>query len=103
MDTKEASSEAEATTAGDSQPPTVRFVRSNVMIPWDAVHSNLLDFSEAHGIWPPFSCRAGVCGTCSTRMLCGRVATIGEPIAEPADGEILLCSSCPVTDIELDL
>jgi ferredoxin len=85
----------------------VSFTRSGEAAEWTPAHGTLLEFAEGKGLNPPFSCRAGHCGSCVTRMASGRV-TYAEPTAwRPANGEVLLCCAVPAAEggglIELDL
>lgn len=86
---------------------TVSFLRSGVAAEWTPERGTLLEFAEGKGLNPPFSCRAGHCGSCATRLTAGRV-TYAEPTAwRPAEGEVLLCCAVPAAGggerIELDL
>ena len=86
---------------------TVSFTRTGDAAEWMPERGTLLEFAEGKGLDPPFSCRAGHCGSCSTRMSAGRV-TYAEPTAwRPAEGEVLLCCAVPAAGggelIELDL
>lgn len=86
---------------------TVTFTRNGEAAEWTPERGTLLEFAEGKGLNPPFSCRAGHCGSCATRMTAGRV-TYAEPTAwRPADGEVLLCCAVPAAGsderIELDL
>lgn len=86
---------------------TVTFARSGDAAEWTPERGTLLEFAEGKGLTPPFSCRAGHCGSCSTRITSGRV-TYAEPTAwQPAEGEVLLCCAVPAAGggerIELDL
>jgi ferredoxin-NADP reductase len=82
----------------------VTFARSNRTVPWKGETSTLLEFSEAHGLSPDFSCRAGVCGTCECRLLEGEVSYEVEPTASVAPGSVLICIAKPNSDqITLDL
>jgi len=85
---------------------TVRFTRTGDAAEWAPGHGTLLEFAEGKGLNPPFSCRAGHCGSCATRLSAGRV-TYAEPTAwRPADGEVLLCCAVPAAGggvIALDL
>jgi ferredoxin len=63
----------------------------------------LLELAEANGLKPPFACRAGVCGTCTTRVLGGSVAYLAEPTAEVLPGSTLICIARPAGEsLELD-
>jgi ferredoxin len=86
---------------------TVTFLRSGDAAEWTPERGTLLEFAEGKGLNPPFSCRAGHCGSCATRMTAGRV-TYAEPTAwRPAEGEVLLCCAVPAAGggerIALDL
>lgn len=86
---------------------TVTFLRSGGAAEWTPRRGTLLEFAEGKGLNPPFSCRAGHCGSCATRITAGRV-TYAEPTAwRPAEGEVLLCCAVPAAGggerIELDL
>jgi hypothetical protein len=86
---------------------TVSFTRSGDVAEWTPAHGTLLEFAEGKGLNPPFSCRAGHCGSCATRLTAGRV-TYAEPTAwRPAEGEVLLCCAVPAAGggerVELDL
>jgi ferredoxin-NADP reductase/predicted pyridoxine 5'-phosphate oxidase superfamily flavin-nucleotide-binding protein len=86
---------------------TVRFTRSGDAAEWTPERGTLLEFAEGKGLNPPYSCRAGHCGSCATRMTAGRV-TYAEPTAwRPGEGEVLLCCAVPAAGgaecIELDL
>jgi ferredoxin-NADP reductase len=82
--------------------PVVTFVRAGIKAAWTPSHS-LLDFAEANGLTPEFSCRAGVCGTCRTKLVAGEVEYFEEPLDPPGPGEVLLCCSRPRSAVTLDL
>jgi ferredoxin len=75
----------------------VRFARSGQSVTWSSSDPDdtLLAFAEAQGLEPPFSCRAGVCGTCACRVLEGDVSYISEPTAAVAKGSALICIARP--------
>ncbi|WP_172330137.1 2Fe-2S iron-sulfur cluster-binding protein [Mangrovicoccus sp. HB161399] len=83
--------------------PTIRFARSGTEAVWDGSQPSLLDFAEAQGLSPDFSCRAGICGSCACRRLDGETEHTEELIDSPPEGEILLCCSVPKGDVVLDL
>jgi len=90
-----------------AQQATVVFARSGEAAEWTPSHGSLLEFAEGKGLNPPFSCRAGHCRSCATRITAGQVA-YAEPTAwRPAEGEALLCCAVPAAEggehIELDL
>lgn len=80
----------------------VRFGRVGLEAAWDG-GANLLDFAEAQGLSPDFSCRAGVCGSCQCSLLKGEVEYDEEPLDPLPEGMILLCCARPKGPIELDL
>lgn len=60
----------------------------------------LLEQLEQQGIRVPYSCRAGICGSCRIRLLEGEV----KPLKQSAlgnDGTILCCSCIPVGAVKL--
>ena len=64
---------------------------------------NLLEFAESHGLVIPFSCRAGVCGSCRCQVT-GRVEMLTEAglsFNDKKKGYILSCVSYPKEDITL--
>ena len=86
---------------------TVVFTLTGDAAEWTPERGTLLEFAEGKGLAPPFSCRAGHCGSCATRMTAGRV-TYAEPTAwRPGEGEVLLCCAVPAQEggdrIELEL
>ena len=77
------------------EPVGVCFSDSNVDVEWSPDRGTLLDLAEAAGLNSEFSCRSGVCGTCATRLTCGEIDYIEEPIAPHGDDEVLICCSTP--------
>ncbi|WP_320213363.1 2Fe-2S iron-sulfur cluster-binding protein [Mesorhizobium australafricanum] len=82
---------------------TVEFRKSGRAAVWDPTAASLLAFAEDQGLSPDFSCRAGICGTCKSRLVSGEVAYFEEPLDEPPHGEVLLCCSKPRGSVVLDL
>lgn len=81
----------------------IAFAQSNQTITWQDAES-LLEFAEANGLNPPYSCRQGVCGTCECKLLEGEVEYQTTPTATVADGSVLICISKPKTSkVVLDL
>lgn len=81
----------------------VTFARSGKTAAWTERAGTLLDFAEAQGLTPDFSCRAGICQTCVCRLVAGDVDYVTEPLDQPPAGTVLLCCSRPLGSITLDL
>ena len=79
----------------DREPVLVRFARSETQATWDPSKGTLLDLAEAEGLRPAYSCRSGICQTCSTKITAGQVDYLEAPMATPDAGEALLCCSYP--------
>jgi ferredoxin-NADP reductase len=87
----------------DDAAPIVTFSRSGASTPAPAGQT-LLDVAERSGVDIPSLCRAGVCGTCRTRVTAGDVhcqsTALGED--ESADGYVLACVSHARSDCAID-
>ncbi|HWT35647.1 MAG TPA: pyridoxamine 5'-phosphate oxidase family protein [Paraburkholderia sp.] len=94
---KPAAEEKAEVEAGGAQ---VTFARSQRTIQWLPKHGSLLEFAEKNGIEAQSSCRSGMCGTCSTKVLSGQVAYDGEVEAEVEKGCALICMAHPVVEGE---
>ncbi|HDG1703149.1 TPA: YcbX family protein [Kluyvera ascorbata] len=70
------------------------FTRNNQQI--------LLEQLEQQGIRVPYSCRAGICGSCRVTLLDGEVSPLKKS-AIANDGTILSCSCVPKTALKLKL
>jgi uncharacterized protein len=91
-------------TVDASLPAAVTFSRSQRTVQWQGEQESLLDFAEAQGLSPDFSCRAGLCGTCACRLLEGEVSYVVPPTAAVAPGSVLVCIARPKTArLSLDL
>lgn len=79
---------------------------ANVDIDWQgqAFRGNnqqvLLEQLENQGIRIPYSCRAGICGSCRVQLLEGEVTPLKKS-AIGDDGTILCCSCVPKTALKL--
>lgn len=82
---------------------TVKFNYSGITANWSDDYESLLEFAEAQGLTPDFSCRAGICNTCHCELIEGEVEYIDEPLVEPETGYALPCISIPKTNIVIDL
>ncbi len=74
---------------------TVRFTKSDLEFLWRREDGTLLEFAEAHGLTPEYSCRSGNCGSCAVRLRSGDTVHEDSPTALHAEDEILLCCSKP--------
>lgn len=62
----------------------------------------VLDQAHKQGVELPWSCRAGICGSCKQTLLSGEVDHPEAPAitaAERAEGKILTCCAVPLTDL----
>ena len=95
---------AETTTSGAVESAEVTFAASNKTVTWTPADGTLLEFAEANGLNPDYSCRQGVCHTCTCGIQSGEVEYTDDPASEPDEGNVLICVSRPKTDkIVLDL
>jgi uncharacterized protein len=85
------------------QAPAAPSGSSGIAAPFDPRALNLLEFAEDLGLSPPFNCRGGSCGACTTRTLSGAIRYAEEPTAVVADDEVLLCCALPAGPVSLDL
>jgi MOSC domain-containing protein YiiM/ferredoxin-NADP reductase len=83
--------------------PKVSFTRSGLTVPWDSRFGSLLEFAEACDVPVRWSCRVGVCHTCESGLIDGRIGYAPEPLDRPSEGNLLICCSAPLSNIELDL
>lgn len=78
-----------------AQQATVHFVRSDETAVWTPDRGSLLAFAEGKGLSPPFSCRAGNCGACVTRIKSGEVSYASPPAWRAGADEAVLCCAVP--------
>jgi ferredoxin-NADP reductase/MOSC domain-containing protein YiiM/ferredoxin len=84
--------------------PLVSFSRSGVAAHWRAsAYRNILELAEACDVPVRWSCRTGVCHSCESGLVTGSVVYGPEPLDRPADGNLLVCCSQPVSDVVVDL
>jgi ferredoxin len=79
--------------AGDG--PEVSFARSGLTVRWADRHRSLLELAESCDVPTRFACRSGVCHTCVTPVLTGRVAYGPQPLEPPPGGSALICCARP--------
>jgi ferredoxin len=91
-----------AADAGPARPDgpdlEVRFTRSGRTAQARPAET-LLDLSDREGVGIPSLCRAGVCGTCRTRVVAGDVTCDADLLdaSDRAQGFVLACAASPVT------
>jgi ferredoxin-NADP reductase/MOSC domain-containing protein YiiM/ferredoxin len=83
--------------------PRVTFARSGLTAGWAAQYGSVLELAEACDVPTRWSCRTGVCHTCTTPLLAGAVSYSPAPLTEPDAGQVLLCCTLPEGDVVLDL
>jgi ferredoxin-NADP reductase/MOSC domain-containing protein YiiM/ferredoxin len=83
--------------------PNVFFTRSNLAVPWNSRYGSLLEFAEACDVSVRWACRAGVCHTCESGLIGGKIKYAPEPLDLPSGGDVLICCSTPLSEVELDL
>jgi ferredoxin-NADP reductase/MOSC domain-containing protein YiiM len=83
--------------------PLVTFARSGISTPFDSNHKSVLELAEVCDISTRWSCRTGVCHTCTTPLLSGTISYRPAPLEVPAEGEVLICCTQPDSDIVLDM
>ena len=81
----------------------VSFTQSEMNIRWGSEFGNILELAEANGLRPDFSCRAGICHTCSVPLIRGEVEYACDPIDLPDPGDVLICCAKPKTDVVIDV
>lgn len=83
--------------------PSISFQRGNKSFQGNT-NETLLAQGESAGLILPYSCLGGHCGRCKAKLVSGEVVqsmTEGLTSNEQDEGYILLCSSKPVTDVEI--
>ena len=83
--------------------PVIAFVRTGLSVHWARQYTSILELAEACDVPVRWSCRTGVCHTCETGLLDGKVEYSPEPLEPPADGNLLICSSRPAGDVVVDM
>ncbi len=87
----------------DSSPKQVMLTRQGKTVALEvAGNQNILQTALNKGITIPYSCKGGVCGSCTARCSEGKVWMAANEVLtdkEVADGLILTCVAYPVTDV----
>jgi ferredoxin-NADP reductase/MOSC domain-containing protein YiiM len=83
--------------------PLITFARSGLSVPFGGAYRSVLDLADACDVPTRWSCRTGVCHTCTTPLLSGDIGYSPEPLEPPPSGEILPCCAQPRSDLVLDM
>jgi len=83
--------------------PLVTFARSGLTAPIGDDRHSVLDLADACDVPTRWSCRTGVCHTCTTALLSGDISYDPVPLELPPDGQVLICCARPDSDIVLDV
>jgi ferredoxin-NADP reductase len=83
--------------------PLVSFARSGLDVRSDARFHSLLELAEACDVPVRWACRTGVCHSCETALIAGRVRYQLDPVDPPTDGNVLICCCRPASDVVIDL
>ena len=83
--------------------PMVSFARSGLNVHWRSSFQSLLELAEACDVPVRWACRTGVCHTCETGLVAGKIGYRPDPVDAPADGNVLICCSRPEGDVVIDL
>jgi ferredoxin-NADP reductase len=82
----------------------VSFARSGIAAHWNvSAYQSILELAEACDVPVRWSCRTGVCHSCESGLVSGRVVYGPEPLDQPAEGNLLVCCSQPIQDVVIDL
>jgi ferredoxin len=83
----------------------VDFRKSNKKVEWDDSFESILELAEENGIEIESDCGEGICGSCKSRLISGKVEMETEDALDDDDIEenmILLCVSVPKTDVIIE-
>jgi ferredoxin-NADP reductase/MOSC domain-containing protein YiiM len=83
--------------------PLVSFARTGLNVRWEPTFHSLLELAEACDVPVRWSCRTGVCHTCETGLVAGKIGYRPDPVDAPAEGNVLICCSQPEGDVVIDL
>jgi ferredoxin-NADP reductase/MOSC domain-containing protein YiiM len=83
--------------------PMISFARTGLNVRWGQTFGSLLELAEACDVPVRWACRTGVCHTCETGLVAGKIGYRPDPVEAPADGNLLICCSQPDGDVVLDL
>jgi ferredoxin len=83
--------------------PLVSFARTGLNVRWGPAFHSLLELAEACDVPVRWACRTGVCHTCESGLVAGKIGYRPDPVDAPMDGNVLICCSQPVGDVVIDL
>jgi ferredoxin-NADP reductase/MOSC domain-containing protein YiiM len=84
--------------------PIVSFARSGIAAHWNpSAYQSVLELAEACDVPVRWACRTGVCHSCESGLVSGKVVYEPQPLDLPATGNLLICCSHPVGDVVVDL
>jgi ferredoxin-NADP reductase/MOSC domain-containing protein YiiM len=83
--------------------PLVSFARTGLNVRWGPAFHSLLELAEACDVPVRWACRTGVCHSCETGLVAGKIGYRPDPVDAPADGNVLICCSRPESDLVIDL
>jgi uncharacterized protein len=86
-----------STTTVTSDSKEIVFSKSGRTHTWNPADGTILEFAEANGLRPEYSCREGICGTCACKISEGEVEYQEQPSATIDRGSVLICISHPQT------
>jgi ferredoxin len=89
---------AETKSDGNLESAEIVFAESGKTLTWNKGDGTILEFAEANGINPPYSCRQGICLTCMCQIEEGEVEYTEPPTGTPDDDSVLICISQPKTE-----
>ena len=100
---EEVNADAGGNAANRSKSTVVNFVGSEKQIQWSEQFDSILELAEANDVPVDSGCRAGSCGTCTTRVLAGKVSYPEGMVPECGMDECLPCVAKPNGKLELDI
>lgn len=83
--------------------PMISFARSGLDVRWSSSFQSLLELAEACDVPVRYACRTGVCHTCESGLVAGKIGYHPDPVDTPADGIVLICCAQPEGDVVIDL
>ena len=81
----------------------VSFARTGLNVRWGSAFHSLLKLAKACDVPARWACRTGVCHTCETGCVAGKISSHPDPVDAPMDGNVLICCSRPEGDVVIDL